>query len=101
MAAHSGWVRGVACTSSKVVSVGVDKVIKIWDGDEFADNPSLTEIAGNAPFTAVDCSKDDKHYATSSGVVDYWDLEKSDPIRTWKWGHDTFNRSGSYFLINF
>ena len=100
MAAHSGWVRGVACTSSKVVSVGVDKVIKIWDGDEFAESPSLTEIVGSAPFTAVDTSRDDNHFATSSGVVDYWDMEKSDPVRTWKWGHDTFNRYFAAFYSN-
>ena len=67
-------------------------MIKIWDGDEFADSPTLTEIAGAAPFTAVDVSRDQAHFATSSGVIDYWDLTKADPVRTWQWGHDTFNR---------
>ena len=33
--AHDGWVRGLTMTrSNKVISVGVDKMIKIWDSDQ-------------------------------------------------------------------
>lgn len=91
--AHDGWVRGLTMTrSNKVISVGVDKMIKIWDSDEFNEENSIISIVGSSPFTSVDSANEDSNYATSSGVVDYWDITKSDPIRTWKWGHDTYNR---------
>ena len=51
--AHDGWVRGLTMTrSNKVISVGVDKMIKIWDSDEFSEENSIISIVGSSPFTS-------------------------------------------------
>ena len=50
------------------------------------------ETGSGLEHVKVDSANEDSNYATSSGVVDYLDITKSDPIRTWKWGHDTYNR---------
>ena len=76
-----------------VVTVGVDKLIKLWDGDEFGSDGELSTIVGASPFTSCDFAQDDSEkFLTSSGVVEYWDTARSDPIRKWSWGHDTYNR---------
>ena len=38
--------------SNKVISVGVDKMIKIWDSDEFNEENSIISIVGSSPFTS-------------------------------------------------
>ena len=38
--------------SNKVISVGVDKMIKIWDSDEFSEENSIISIVGSSPFTS-------------------------------------------------
>jgi len=78
--------------SNRVISVGNDKMIKIWDGDEFSEENEIISVVGNHPFTSVDSTNEASNYATSSALVEYWDVNKSDPIRSWKWGHDTYNR---------
>ena len=53
--AHDGWVRGLAVSKTdKVVTVGVDKQIKLWEGDEFSDSPEIATIIGKSPFTSCD-----------------------------------------------
>ena len=76
-----------------VVTVGVDKLIKLWDGDEFSGGGELSTIVGAFPFTSCDFALDESDkFLTSSGIVEYWDTARSDPIRKWSWGHDTYNR---------
>jgi len=53
--AHDGWVRGLAVSKTdKIVTVGVDKQIKLWEGDEFSDSPEIATIIGKSPFTSCD-----------------------------------------------
>jgi len=92
--AHDGWVRGLAVSKTdKIVTVGVDKQIKLWEGDEFSDSPEIATIIGKSPFTSCDFALDESSkFITSSSVVEYWDSTRSDPIRRWQWGHDSYNR---------
>jgi len=94
IAAHSGWVRGLSVSkSNKVLSVGVDKLIKVWNGDEFSSDSELVTIVGPSPFTSCDFALDDSEkFLTSSSVVEYWDVSRSDAVRKWEWGHDTYNK---------
>ena len=55
--------------SNKVISVGVDKMIKIWDSDEFNEENSIISIVGSSPFTSghVPISFPVELFATGSG----------------------------------
>ena len=76
-----------------VLSVGVDKLIKVWNGDEFSSDSELVTIVGPSPFTSCDFALDDSEkFLTSSSVVELWDVSRSDAIRKWEWGHDTYNK---------
>ena len=53
------------------------------------DDLSILERVSNRKKKIQD---DSEKFLTSSGVVEYWDTARSDPIRKWSWGHDTYNR---------
>lgn len=68
-------------------------MIKLWNGDEFSEQNEISSIVGASPFTSCDIAQDDSEkFLTSSAVVEYWDVSRSDSIRKWQWGHDTYNR---------
>ena len=68
-------------------------MIKLWDADEFGSSSEITSIVGASPFTSCDFALDESEkFLTSSSIVELWDVSRSDPIRKWAWGHDTYNK---------
>ncbi|KAI9361252.1 WD40-repeat-containing domain protein [Zopfochytrium polystomum] len=86
---HRGFVRGVCFvpnTPSSMVSVGDDKVVRLWDGA--SEEPTET-YTHNSPFTGVDHHRWDPVFATSASQVDVWDHNRAEPIMSLSWGAET------------
>lgn len=77
---------GVAC-----LSASRDKTIKMWDLDEGQnDKPEpLAEYLGTFPFSSIDHHYKKTLFATSSDVVDVWDINRTQPLQKFSWGDDT------------
>ncbi|KAJ9061598.1 Protein sof1, variant 2 [Entomophthora muscae] len=90
-AGHRGTVKGVCImpNTSQFISVGVDKIAKIWTMSE-SRQPAYT-YHGKGAFTGVDHHRSDPLFATSGSVIDLWDVNRSEPINTFEWGADTIN----------
>lgn len=88
--AHSGFVRGICAipNTSKFITVGEDKVVKIWDQENQSDK-ELNAYISRYPFTAVDHHRSDNIFMTSSTQIDVWNHERAEPIQTFKWGAET------------
>ncbi|KAI9207967.1 WD40-repeat-containing domain protein [Polychytrium aggregatum] len=85
---HEGFVRGLTCVpfSDNFISVGEDKIVKIWDRSE--EEPLQTYIAKTS-FTGVDHHRSQPLFATSSSQIDLWDHSRSQPTQTFNWGAET------------
>ena len=66
--------------SNKVISVGVDKMIKIWDSDEFSEENSIISIVGSSPFTSGPVLIPFRSITIISGSLDF----------DWKMGFRTY-----------
>ncbi|EDV23507.1 uncharacterized protein TRIADDRAFT_50515 [Trichoplax adhaerens] len=68
---------------------GDDKSIKIWSLDLATKNslkePDMTILSKNI-FNAIDHSWKSDIFATCGQVVEIWDEEKTEPIRSFTWG---------------
>lgn len=97
--AHGGFVRGVCFNQSSpvhdesLVSVGDDKLIKIWqpaaqDGDPFLPRSVLTS---KTFLLSVDHHRSEPLFATSGSQVDLWSHERSVPVSSFHWGADSIS----------
>ncbi|KAI8832667.1 WD40-repeat-containing domain protein [Chytriomyces cf. hyalinus JEL632] len=86
--AHKQFVRGLCFVpySNSFVSVGDDKVVKLWDGQ--SSEPSQTYIFKSS-FTGVSHHRSNPQFATSSNQIDIWDHTQSEPIQSLSWGAET------------
>ncbi|CAG8567704.1 9299_t:CDS:2 [Ambispora leptoticha] len=90
--AHKGIVKGVCCSprGDSYLSCGIDKTVKLWKPNESYDEPINTYL-GKYAFNAIDHHRSETIFATSGSQIDVWREERSDPIKTIKWGEDTIN----------
>ncbi|EGF83875.1 hypothetical protein BATDEDRAFT_84605 [Batrachochytrium dendrobatidis JAM81] len=85
---HKGFVKGLTYVpfNDHFLSVGEDKVIKMWDQNE--SQPTNTYISKYA-FTGIDHHRSKPLFATSSTGIDLWDHHRSEPTQTLQWGAET------------
>ncbi|CCX13661.1 WD40-repeat-containing domain protein [Pyronema domesticum] len=95
--AHEGIVKGLCFTSvggsRRLLSCATDKTVKLWDPELNRDgnNAPVATYFGEQGFNAVSHHRNDRNFATASGVVDIWDWDRQKPITTLQWGADTIN----------
>ncbi|KAJ1864991.1 Protein sof1 [Coemansia sp. RSA 2703] len=99
--AHRGIVKGVCNIpggdTDRFLSVGTDKMVKVWsrtEGAVAADGVTPETIAsysGKHAFSGIDHHRRRPLFATSSSLVEVWDVERSEPIANLTWGADTIN----------
>ncbi|KAJ1732057.1 Protein sof1 [Coemansia biformis] len=99
--AHRGIVKGVCNVpggeTDRFLSVGVDKMVKVWSRTESAavagdatPEPAAT-YSGKHAFSGVDHHRNRPLFATSSSLVEVWDVNRSEPVSNLTWGADTTN----------
>jgi len=94
--AHRGIVKGVSVAphgANFFVSAGDDSLAKLWGLHRSGsgggrESEALATYRGKNAFTGVDHHWTRSHFATSSEVVEVWDHNRSEPIHSFKWGHD-------------
>ncbi|KAJ2800083.1 Protein sof1 [Coemansia guatemalensis] len=99
--AHRGMVKGICNvpggSTGRFLSVGTDKLAKVWsrsEGAVMADGTTPEPVAtynGKHAFGAVDHHRSRPLFATSSSLVEVWDVDRSEPIANLTWGADTVN----------
>ncbi|KAJ3069746.1 DDB1- and CUL4-associated factor 13, partial [Rhizoclosmatium hyalinum] len=102
--AHKQFVRGLCFVpySESFISVGEDKVVKIWDGA--SKDPIQTYLFKNS-FTGVSHHRSQPVFATSSTQIDIWDHTSSEPVQSMSWGAETimtvrFNQTETNILAS-
>ena len=90
--AHNGFVKGLSFApfskSERLVSVGDDKTVKVWNTSEYETDP-LQVFTSKYSFTGVDHHGSDPLFATSSSQIDIWNYDRSEPVQSFNWGVDT------------
>ncbi|KAJ2234216.1 Protein sof1 [Coemansia sp. RSA 1722] len=99
--AHRGIVKGVCNVpggeSDRFLSVGTDKTVKVWSRSESAvaadgtTPETLATYNGKHAFSGIDHHRHRPMFATSSSLVEVWDVERSEPVANLTWGADTIN----------
>jgi len=95
VAAHNGFVRGVAPDQSgkTFYSCGDDKLIKQWalepNSLNLEDLTPINTIVSPNSLTGIDHHWVDSQFATSGDVVTIWDSARSASLHTYKWGADS------------
>ncbi|XP_046864950.1 DDB1- and CUL4-associated factor 13-like [Xenia sp. Carnegie-2017] len=89
--AHRGFVRGLAVVPSgdTFISIGDDKQIKHWSCKKDTSYHLIHSILGKTMFQGIDHHWAENTYATCGEQVDIWQGERSEPVRSFKWGFDT------------
>ncbi|KAG7446516.1 WD40 repeat-like protein [Guyanagaster necrorhizus] len=78
--AHKGKVSGLCFTeSSRLLSCGVDRNIKMWDTESGSDQPVMVFPGKNA-FNSIDHHRSDPVFATASNFIQVWDESKTSAI---------------------
>ncbi|KAI9348552.1 WD40-repeat-containing domain protein [Obelidium mucronatum] len=102
--AHKSFVRGLCFVpfSNSFVSVGEDKVVKIWDG--VSSEPTQTYLFQHS-FTGVSHHRSNPLFATSGTQIDIWDHTSSEPTQSMSWGAETiltvkFNQTETNILAS-
>lgn len=99
--AHRGIIKGVCNVpggaTDRFLSVGTDKLVKVWSRSESAvavdgETPeSLATYSGKNAFSGVDHHRERSLFVTSSSSVEVWDVDRSEPISNLAWGADSIN----------
>lgn len=93
LTAHHGFVRGLSYTpcGGKILSVGDDKLIKLWDVNEPEQLEPLNTIVHKNILTGVSHNWKEGTFATCGDTVEMWDDTRSIPLKTFDWGVDTIH----------
>ncbi|KAL1505927.1 hypothetical protein ABEB36_005375 [Hypothenemus hampei] len=94
--AHNGIVRGVTYTpkGEHFITIGDDKTIKTWNslmpqfGEE--DEPVNT-VLSKTVVTSLSHQKKSNIFATSGEVVQLWEANRNQPLKTYEWGVDSLH----------
>lgn len=89
--AHSGFVRGLSFNPSgnSLLSVGDDKLIKLWDVNDVDKKEPLNTIVHKDILAGIDHHWKEDTYATCGDSVEIWNGLRSTPLRKFEWGVDT------------
>jgi len=93
--AHSGFVRGIACSRSghHFVSASDDKTVKLWSAAAAASSTEpATKFLGRHAFTDVDHHHRENTFATGGPSVMLWDTARSNAVQSFEWGADSITR---------
>ncbi|KAJ1965975.1 Protein sof1 [Dipsacomyces acuminosporus] len=100
-AAHHGIVKGVCNIpggkTDRFMSVGTDKLAKVWSrsesafGDDGVTPEPIATYSGKNAFSGIDHHRNRPLFATSSSSIEIWDVDRSEPISNLTWGADTIN----------
>ena len=80
---------------SSFVSVGEDKIIKLWrypsegGGQLSIELEPTSTILGKSVFLGVDHHWNEPTFATCGDKVDIWDETRSEPVQSFTWGVDS------------
>ncbi|KAJ2072328.1 Protein sof1 [Coemansia sp. RSA 922] len=99
--AHRGIVKGVCNIpggeTDRFLSVGTDKLVKVWSRSESAvasdgiTPETVATYTGKHAFSGIDHHRNRPLFATSSSLIEIWDVDRSEPITNLTWGADTIN----------
>jgi len=93
LSAHSGFVRGLCFRpdGNHLLSVGDDKLIKLWDAKSSSSTEPLNTIVHKNILTGVSHSWKDEVFATCGDTMEIWNDHRSNPVKTFDWGVDTIH----------
>ncbi|KAI0999295.1 putative WD repeat-containing protein [Podosphaera aphanis] len=84
---HKGYIYGVGFSpdGSKLVSVGADRKIQLYDGKTGAPEIQIGKDEHQGSIFGVSWASDSKRFVTASAdqTVKLWDLETSKVVQTW------------------
>jgi len=94
--AHDGFVRGMCFHPSGdyFFSCGDDKTVKQWSidsGSGTCSNEPMNTVLGKGTFHHMDHHWSENVFATSGDEVSIWQEDRSEPLRTFKWGVDSIH----------
>jgi len=89
---HSGFIRGLTFSTdgSRLLSCADDKTVKIWNAEEFNEEPVDTIVCKNMVMGVTYQQNGDK-FATCGESTQLWEMGRSVPLRTFKWGVDSIH----------
>lgn len=92
--AHRGFIRGLCYNqhnglAPQLLSCGDDKTVKVWQPN-VSQEPVLV-LKGKNMFSGIDQHATKAVMATSGTQIDIWDQQRTTPVSTMNWGHDTIN----------
>ncbi|TKA56856.1 hypothetical protein B0A53_01257 [Rhodotorula sp. CCFEE 5036] len=86
--------------SSRVLTCGVDKTVKLWDvrGASGKSARPLQTFAGKAAFNSISHHRYDPIFATGSSNIEIWDETKTAPLSTLKFHSTSTSSSGEHIV---
>ncbi|TIB13924.1 hypothetical protein E3P92_02128 [Wallemia ichthyophaga] len=93
---------------SRLLSAGVDKSVKMWDANystDAGDNAGFIDEdvaekhsqkplrvwSANAGINSITHNRLHPTFATASNAIQLWEEARTEPIETYKWGHDNIS----------
>ncbi|KMZ64996.1 WD repeat and SOF1 domain-containing protein [Zostera marina] len=97
---HKGAVRGLTISpdGNTLISCGTDCTLRLWNipNSHFEYSNAISGslepqaiYSWKHAFWAVDYQSNGSLFATAGSHVDIWDLNRSQPVNSFEWGHDT------------
>ncbi|XP_033116003.1 DDB1- and CUL4-associated factor 13-like [Anneissia japonica] len=96
LTAHTGFVRSLCVESNAnyFLSVGDDQTVKQWSmscSETESDEAPVNTIIGKTIFIAIDHHWRKQVFVTSGQKVDLWDINRTEPLRSFTWGTDSIH----------
>ncbi|XP_071865516.1 DDB1- and CUL4-associated factor 13 [Bombus fervidus] len=93
--AHNGIVRGIVFSRSgqNFISVGDDKTIKTWKSEKssFNEEEPIHTVISKTIISGISNHQTQPIFATCGEVCHLWEETRNEPVRTFKWGVDSFH----------
>ncbi|KAF4636320.1 hypothetical protein G7Y89_g1758 [Cudoniella acicularis] len=89
---HKGYVNGVGFSpdGSRLVSVGADRRIQLYDGKTGEATTQIGEGEHKGSIFGVSWARDSKRFVTASAdqTIKLWDVEAGKAVQTWRFGEE-------------